>query len=48
MNAISLTEMRAQLKAIGHAMGVNPTYNVGTRRATSVTFPTNAARIEEA
>ena len=47
MNAISLTEMRGQLKAIGHAMGISPTYNVGTRRATSVTFPTGAVRIEE-
>ena len=48
MNAISLTEMRGQLKAIGQAMGVSPAYSIGTRRATSFTFPTSAARIEEA
>ena len=47
MNAVSLTEMRAQLKAIGQAMGVSPAYSVGTRRATSVTFPASAARIEQ-
>ena len=48
MNAVSLTKMRGQLNAIGHAVGISgPTHDFGTRRAATVTFPTSARRIEE-
>ena len=47
LHEASLTEVRAQLRAITLVMGISPVHTVGTRRADTVAFPGAPSRIEE-